>query len=239
MNERKINYQLLIRRICFVILDCICILTAAFVALATRFEFVISQIPEDFLRELIKCAPVFVLTTLFIFALFRIYSSMWEYAGIEEAINIVWACVLSGIVEFAVVTALGGLLPRSYFILRTAYLTAFVIGTRFSYRAIRTKRQHRNFPWQKSKRVMIIGAGEAGKALILEMQNSQRIDKKVCCVIDDDPAKWGKFIRGVRVVGNTDTIQKNVEKYNIQQIIIAIPSATAEITFEALGHIIC
>ena len=228
MDKRKINYQLLVRRICLIILDCICILTASFAALATRFEFLVSEIPEDFLMTLIKYSSVFTLITLMIFGLFRIYSSMWEYAGIEEAINIVWACLLSGAAEFAVLTAMGGFLPRSYYILRTAYLVALVGVTRFSYRTLRLKKQHKRMPWQKSKRVMVVGAGEAGRALIAEIQTSSHIETRVCCVIDDDPAKYGKFIRGVRVVGNVDSIQKNVEKYHVDQIIIAIPSATAE-----------
>ena len=74
---------------------------------------------------------------------------------------------------------------------------------------------------------MIIGAGEAGNAILGEMQSSQYLNHKVRCMIDDNPDKYGRYMRGVRVVGNRYTIKQNVQKYNIQQIIIAIPSASS------------
>lgn len=74
---------------------------------------------------------------------------------------------------------------------------------------------------------MIIGGGEAGRSLITEIQNSKYLDQKVVCIIDDDPYKIGRYIKGVRVVGNRNSIKKSVKKYNVQQIILTIPSANA------------
>lgn len=227
MRKKEFDYKLWIRRFFLVLLDIICIVFASLFALATRFEFVIYQIPDEHLKELIEYEPIFVLSTLIIFALFRIYNSLWEYAGPQEIFSIVWACMVSGVFQLGIVILSGGFLPRSYYLLSTIYLIIFVIGTRFSYRIIRIKKQNRHLPWRTERNVMIIGGGEAGRMLIAEIQNSKYLNQKVCCVIDDDPNKIGKYIRGIRVAGDRYSIKKLVYKYNIQQIIVAIPSASA------------
>lgn len=220
------NYKLLIRRACLILLDAVCILFASFFALATRFEFIIYQIPKEHLDELKEYEPWFILTTLIIFALFKIYSSLWEYAGPQEIFSIIWACIVSGVLEIGIVLLSSGFLPRSYYLLRTMYLIAFVVGTRFSYRMIRLKKQNRHLPWRQQRRVMIVGAGEAGRSVIGEIQNSKYLNQKICCIIDDDPGKVGKYIRGIKIAGDRYSIKKCVRKYNIQQIIITIPSAS-------------
>lgn len=223
--NRQINYQLLIRRVFLVIIDSLCIILAGFFALATRFEFVVTEIPPEHMESLIKYEPFFVGITLLIFVFFRIYSSLWEYAGENEIYNIVTASVLSGVFEYLLVMLTGGILPRSYYILRTIYLGISVIFTRISYRTIRAKRQEL-FAMSESEQVrtMVIGAGAAGQMLIREIQKSTHLNQKVCCVIDDDPAKNGRYIKGVFIAGNRDSIKKCVEKYKIQQIIVAMPS---------------
>ena len=96
MRPEKVNYALIIRRFCLVLLDIVCVLLSSLLAIATRFEFSLSQIPVEFYSVLVKLAPLFILSTLFIFWIFRIYNSLWEYAGIEEMINVVVACIAAG-----------------------------------------------------------------------------------------------------------------------------------------------
>ena len=211
MTKQK-DYKLIIRRIALVIIDIISVIFASFFALATRFEFVVYNIPEEHWKSLSHYLPTFVVISLFLFFLFRIYSSLWEYAGLEEVFNIIWACVISGVVQFGIVLITNGLMPRSYYLLVIIYQVIFVAGTRFAYRYTRMRRQHRNFAWKNKKRVMLVGAGEAGNTLLTEMENSKYIQDKVYCVIDDDPAKIGKYIRGVKVVGNRYSIKQNVQK---------------------------
>lgn len=88
MKKKEINYQLLIRRICLIVLDIICIIAASILALLTRFEFDFSQIPKEFLKVIYKYGPFTIVITLIIFSLFRIYSSLWEYAGIDRCSDI-------------------------------------------------------------------------------------------------------------------------------------------------------
>ena len=227
-NTRKeFNYQLLIRRICLIILDIACIIGASFAALLTRFEFHFSAIPEEFLEVLGHYEVYFVGITLIVFVAFRIYSSLWEYAGVEEVFNIIAACILSELFKVGIISVTWNVMPRSWYILDVLYLMILIGVSRFSYRMIRLRKQNRAFPWRKRKRVMIIGGGEAGRNLIAEIQNSKYLNQQVCCIIDDDPLKQGKYIKGIRIVGNRNTIKRNVKRYNIQQIIVTIPSAGA------------
>ena len=213
MNRKKINYQLLLRRCCLIILDIILILLSSMMALATRFEFDVTQIPEEFFSVLIDYGVLMICTTLIVFGLFRIYSSLWEYAGLEETFKIIGAVVFSSLCDMAIVVGMGRHLPRSYYVIRT-------------FRLVRLRyRKHQHYSIKKKKKIMLIGAGEAGRTLIQEIQNSRYLDQKVCCVIDDNNRKIGRYILGIRVVGNRYAIKKSVERYGIEQIIIAIPSA--------------
>ena len=227
-NTRKeFNYQLLIRRICLIILDIACIIGASFAALLTRFEFQFSSIPEEFLDVITKYEIYFIIITLLVFLVFRIYSSLWEYAGIEEVFSIILACLLSELFKIGIIAVTWSVMPRSWYVLDVLYLMILIGGSRFVYRMARMRRHNRAFPWRKRKRVMVIGGGEAGRALIAEIQNSQYLNQQVCCIIDDDPAKQGKYIKGIKIVGGRNTIKWNVTRYNIQQIIVTIPSAGA------------
>ena len=227
MEKKKVNYQLLIRRVCLIILDILCIIAASFLALLTRFEFDFHQIPPEFLKVIYEYGPFIIVVTLIIFTFFHVYSSLWEYAGIEEVFSLISACLLSAVAKIVVISFTWSTMPRSWYVLDTMYLMILIGATRVSYRLIRLRRQNRKFPWVKRKKVMIIGGGEAGRTLITEIQNSKYLDQKVACIIDDDPKKIGRYIKGIKVVGNRDSIKKNVKRYNIQQIILTIPSVNS------------
>ena len=227
MEKKKVNYQLLIRRVCLIILDILGIIAASFLALLTRFEFDFHQIPPEFLKVIYEYGPFIIVVTLIIFTFFHVYSSLWEYAGIEEVFSLIAACLLSAVAKIVVISFTWSTMPRSWYVLDTMYLMILIGATRVSYRLIRLRRQNRKFPWVKRKKVMIIGGGEAGRTMITEIQNSKYLDQKVACIIDDDPKKIGRYIKGIKVVGNRDSIKKNVKRYNIQQIILTIPSVNS------------
>ena len=227
MEKKKVNYQLLIRRVCLIILDILGIIAASFLSLLTRFEFDFHQIPPEFLKVIYEYGPFIIVVTLIIFTFFHVYSSLWEYAGIEEVFSLIAACLLSAVAKIVVISFTWSTMPRSWYVLDTMYLMILIGATRVSYRLIRLRRQNRKFPWVKRKKVMIIGGGEAGRTMITEIQNSKYLDQKVACIIDDDPKKIGRYIKGIKVVGNRDSIKKNVKRYNIQQIILTIPSVNS------------
>lgn len=147
MKKKEINYQLLIRRICLIVLDIICIIAASILALLTRFEFDFSQIPKEFLKVIYKYGPFTIVITLIIFSLFRIYSSLWEYAGIEEVFSLIAACLAAAVAKIVIILFTWSVMPRSWYVLDTIYLMILIGATRVSYRLIRLRRQNRTFPW--------------------------------------------------------------------------------------------
>lgn len=120
MKKKEINYQLLIRRICLIVLDIICIIAASILALLTRFEFDFSQIPKEFLKVIYKYGPFTIVITLIIFSLFRIYSSLWEYAGIEEVFSLIAACLAAAVAKIVIILFTWSVMPRSWYVLDTA-----------------------------------------------------------------------------------------------------------------------
>ena len=153
---------------------------------------------------------------------------MWSYASITELISIFFACTSYILVEFTYKYILEIDMPRSYYLIKLFLLYLFISAIRYSYRIARTIKDY--YLHQVGfTNTMIIGAGEAGRMLITEISNNKdNFKNKVCCIIDDDKNKIGGYIKGIPIIGNRKTIEKNVDKYNIEEIIIAIPSISRE-----------
>lgn len=130
MKKKEINYQLLIRRIGLIVLDIICIIAASILALLTRFEFDFSQIPKEFLKVIYKYGPFTIVITLIIFSLFRIYSSLWEYAGIEEVFSLIAACLVAAVAKIVIILFTWSVMPRSWYVLDTIYLMILIGGNK-------------------------------------------------------------------------------------------------------------
>ena len=104
-------------------------------------------------------------------------------------------------------------------------LAICIIGPRFSYRFLRIAYHNHEIIWQSKPVVtMVVGAGAAGYMLVREMKNSKHLNRKVPCIIDDDPQKIGTYLQGIPIVGTKEEIPAMAKKYNIEEIIIAIPT---------------
>ena len=137
------------------------------------------------------------------------------------------ASVLTGIFHTVAITLLFQRMPVSYYLFGFAAQAVLVIGIRFSYRFVLLLRGARREKDQTG-RVMLIGAGNAGQAILRDIHRSSEVTDKVVCIIDDNPNKWGRVMEGVPIVGGRESILENVEKFSVQKIFLAIPSATAE-----------
>ena len=221
------NRQILVRRLALIILDIVSVVLATYIGLIARFDFRPGDISDKAFSETAwNFLPYSIVITLILFWTFHLYQSLWEYAGSTEIVNIIIACVLSATIQMIVVhMILHWSYPRSCYIFFGGFLLFFVICSRFFYRAFRTFVEKRTES-AKSVNVMIIGAGEAASSLIREMKSSSYIQKNALCVIDDDKKKNGNYIHGVKVVGDRTAILENVTKYDIDEIIIAMPSAS-------------
>ena len=219
------NKELFFRRIGLITYDIFAVMCASALGLLMRFDLNPAAITNKWWIEFIwHYLPINLACTIFIFYLFHLYQSLWSFAGFNEMGSIFCACVIASIAQAVGMLLLHWNMPRSYYFLYCFCLIFLVVMSRFAYRMFRTFIQKRT---QKAvnKNVMVIGAGEAGNSLIREMNSSRFIQKSVMCVIDDDPNKIGNYIHGVKVVGNRDSILEYAAQYDIDEIIIALPTA--------------
>lgn len=199
---------------------------SSFLALWLRFELVFADIDRIFLESIYQYAGINIICTIAIFYAFHLYTSLWKYASVNELVNITLAVVISGIVNAVGMRAFQNPVPRSYDILYTMFLLAMMIGIRFFYRFVRFMKTEYFIRNRKEiSNVMVIGAGDAGAAIVKELRLNETLKRRVCCMIDDDPAKKGKYVQGCLVVGGKKDIISAVERYGITKIIIAMPSA--------------
>ena len=213
-----------LRIILLLIYDICAVCVAEFLALWTRFEFSIAQIESQYAKTALRYTLINIVVTLVIFAFFKLYSSLWRYASVQEMLNVVLACLLAACVQSMGMHMLFLNMPRSYYILYLFFLLVLVAASRFFYRGVRVVRQSLMTERSGSAvNTMIIGAGDTAFSLIKDMSSSWMVHNRVVCVIDADPKKIGTNILGSPIVGNDSKIPWAVEKYSVQEIFIAIP----------------
>lgn len=209
--------------------DVISIMASYMAALLLRFDLIFSNIPRGYLTGYIWSMPYWVIISIVVFYGMRLYHSIWMFAGIDEAKRIVQSYMILLVFYGVGIFTMDLRMPRSYFLVGYVFSIMCTVGLRFGYRLLRSYlRSTRSSVEAATDRVMIIGAGQAGKTLILEMQNSRHIKTKVCCVIDDNPNKKGRLLEGVPIVGNRYDIEEMVQEYGITRIVYAIPAASAD-----------
>lgn len=231
----RMNKQLMNRRLVLLIFDIMSVWIASIAPLMFRFNLNYQEIPDIYLNSVWDFLVINIIMTLLIFYFFRLYHSLWAFAGITEAQNIVAACFLCAVLDYVGLKVLRYEIPRSYPFMYAMVLTAMATFGRFSYRFARGMK-HKQQNKRNGTKVMVIGAGEAGNTVIKEIVNSTFSTMTIKCIIDDNPDKWGKFIQGVKIVGGRDRIVENAAYYGIDEIIIAIPSANRA-TMKALVEI--
>lgn len=234
-ETRKDKLQLLVRRFFLIITDIVLINGSIILALVMRFDVNIALIEPQYIDNYKATWLLFTIITLIIFWVFRMYHSLWQYASIAELYKIVEACITAEIAYLALTAIWGKMLPRSCYFTAGVFMTVAMCTSRFMYRIIRTLIQNYRHTSEQIN-IMIIGAGEATNVLMREIANSRYLDNsKVVAIIDDDPQKIGKFIRGVKVVGNRNNIKEYARYYEVDEIIFAIPSASTKTKREILN----
>lgn len=230
-EPRLMDLQWVRRALLLFLGDVVIIIMASVGALIARFDFSYSSIDAVYLDSMYHYLPIHIFTTVVIFYFCRMYHSLWKFISIHELGYIILANTISFFMQIIGYCLFQYLIPKSYFFAQIMLQTAMVIGIRFSYRFCRYLKEAREQRFgcgEPQKRVMIIGAGDAGRAIIKEILDSRHLTMKVCCVIDDDCNKEGRYINGIPIIGDRSVILKNVEKYKIDKIILAIPSASKE-----------
>ncbi len=223
-----------------VLYDIFAVNAAFFLAMWLRFDCSLSQMFEEYSHYLyayLKFAPIYTVVSILVFWRLRLYKSIWRFASYTELIRVAMATMITGVIQVVGITVLFTRMPISYYVFGIVLQFFAVLGIRFSYRLILKLRslQERRTHEASATNIMIIGAGKAGQTILRELHMSRELSANVCCIIDDNPNKWGRYIDGVPVVGNRDDILASVKKYHIDRILYAIPSASAENKREILN----
>ncbi|MBQ3815138.1 MAG: polysaccharide biosynthesis protein, partial [Clostridia bacterium] len=202
-----------------------------FIALWLRFDLKYSTIPERYLTEWLRLVPIYTVIVLVVFALMRLYRSLWRYASYAELWRTIAACAITSGLHALISRILFGRMPISYYIVGAGIQLVATVGIRFAYRFLLLMRSHHeggSADEHGVSRVMIVGAGSAGQMIMRDIRRSKSIHDKVVCFIDDNSNKWNRYIEGVPIAGGRDDILASVGKYKVSKIYIAIPSAHAE-----------
>jgi len=217
-----------IRIIILAVLDMLTMAFASIGALILRFDM--SSIPEEYLHNALTALPVYFAIVVAVMILFKLYNRVWTYASISEFFAIIKAASVIEVLALCYHIFIQGAtaMPRSYYLLGFGLMLIGFLCTRFAKLVIKQIKTNQ----RKAKitnRIMVIGAGSAATILIKELK-AAGTGSEIVCAVDDNKNKKNKYILGVPIVGSRDEIERNVDKYNVDEIIIAIPSADIETT---------
>ncbi len=225
------------RRICLILIDIAIVIMASIGGLLVRFEFNLQAVPDYYMEIIWEMLPITLPVAIAIFSFFRLYSTLWYYAGATELLYLAAACVVDTLFNTGIILIayrdVEYPVPRSWYFLYGALLLIIVFTSRFSQRGFKTlsSRRHQT---GKMRRVLVVGAGEAGNAIIKEIVNSKYVNMKIVGIVDDDKAKRGKFMHGIKVIGDRNDIIDIATDRRVDEIIIAMPGASPKETKQIL-----
>ncbi len=233
-----------IKILILIMVDMMAVNLSYILAMMIRFEFMTQDpmLQKYLALYLDNFIPVTIIK-IAVFWVFDLYKSMWKYAGSVELVKISIASLFATAAATSYFVIASEQLPRSIYLL-TCIIDLMVIGgIRFSFRTYRSFRKTGafdllkagtaqlkpgGFPAKSPSRIMVVGAGDAGAIIMKEIRLADDLSKSVAVVVDDDPEKLGKMILGVPVAGTTKNVELLVKRYRIDEIIIAIPSASRD-----------
>ncbi len=237
---KKINKMKLLRVVGIALYDILILAFAEMAALLLRYDFDMENVPSEFFGNLFKFLPIFAVITVAVFAFMHLYQNLWQFASIYEYALIFYAAAISYTLSTVLRIVVGLVLPRSCYAMSAVIFCLGTVCGRVLYRVIRN-RYRSGMPMINKKdanmrRVMLIGAGEAANILLREFNASDLHNtRRVVCIIDDDKQKHNSRMYGINIVGGRDKIMWAAEKYEVNEIIYAIPSAPAEEKAEILN----
>ena len=214
--------------VALVLYDFVAVCGAYFLALFLRFDCVYSSIPKGYIVPYNRFILPYAVGCIAVFMFARMYNSVWRYASYTEFVRTLAGSLFASLAHTVLITVLLKRMPISYYMLGAFFQFVLLIGARFGFRFIQIFRLRREAMASNAKRIMLIGAGNAAQMILREMTMATEISDRVVCIIDDNPNKWHRYLFGIPIVGGRDDILENVEKYHIDEIFLAIPSATAE-----------
>ncbi|WP_026527936.1 polysaccharide biosynthesis protein [Butyrivibrio sp. VCD2006] len=217
--------------------DILSVVISYVTALLVRFDFKYREIPGLYKGNILYLLPLAVVITVAVYYIFRLYHSIWRFASLAEVYRTMLAYFVLAVVMFALNRVDRFNIPRSCLFIAIILNVILCLGIRFSYRVVKGS-NGRFFDIGvaadvKRDNVMVIGAGNAARELLTDLKLVKTY--KVRVLVDDNETTWGRYLQGVKIGGGRNDIPKLCEKYEIDRIIYAIPSAPVEDRREILN----
>ena len=228
-NKKSINLSSVSKILLIMLLDIVTISGSFFLGLWFRYDFSFHEMRQVHLQGYASAIIPWCLLCILVFALFKLYSCIWAFVSTSEVFRITGAYVVLAVLGVVIFHFDGMLMPRASMVMGLMISYVWTVIVRFSYRMFLTVRRRlgQMTHTRGVRNVMLIGAGDAGRALALEFSNSRFIRDHLACVIDDNPVKRNKRLCGAPIVGDRYDIPDAVEQFKISKIIFAIPSCKA------------
>ncbi|BDS16263.1 hypothetical protein JUM001_04970 [Clostridium perfringens] len=221
-----------VKGILLMLIDIFLINIAYIFSMLVRFAFngpVLGDIPTEQLTLYFKWMPLIVVIYVALFASFKMYKSLWSFAGLDEVMKGVAACIAGCLINVIIMLFLNPRIPMMVTLSAGILTMVLTIGFRLSFRMYRRLVIYGTLKGIESqKNVLIIGAGSCGRLVINEMKRETGAGFKPIGVIDDDRSKLGTYINGVKVLGNRNDIKNIVKNQRVDLILIAIASITSD-----------
>ena len=205
--------------------DFLAVTVSYFAALWIRFDCRFSAIETKYLQAYYYTILIYAGFCVVVFWFMRLYKSIWRFASYTELLRAILATLITGIVHVIYMTGFVLRMPISYYVFGIIIQFGLTLGIRFAYRFILLMRGRKKRGAGYEKRVMLIGAGRAGQMISRDIKGAKETSEKVCCFIDDNQNKWGRYIDNAPVFGGRESIMEAVDKFGIEKIYVAIPSA--------------
>lgn len=225
MKKKVEHWQVI--SLLLVAFDFLAVIVSYFVALWVRYDCRYSAINPEYLHAYNRTILFYATFCVVVFGFMKLYKSIWRFASYSELLRSIISNAFAGVVYIAFMACFVGRMPISYFMIGIMLQFCSTLCIRFSYRFIlllnNASRKNKS-----KKHVMLIGAGAAGQMIFRDIKAAKETNERVCCFIDDNPNKKGRYIDNVPVYGNRDCIMEAVQKFGIEKIYVAIPSARPE-----------
>lgn len=225
-SKRKIEHWQVVRLL-LMVYDFIAVIVSFGIALWLRFDCKVTSVEPQYLTNYTKTIIIYALFYLVVFWFLRLYKSIWRFASYSELMRVILATVVTGVIYTGSLLIINLHMPVSYYVIGITVQFIATLGVRFFYRFVLLLRGRTNNEVQK-KNVMIVGAGSAGQMLFRDIKHAKETNETVACFIDDNPNKWNRYIDDVPVFGSRDHILEAVDKFKIEKIYVAVPSANPQ-----------
>ena len=225
-SKRKIEHWQVVRLL-LMVYDFVAVIVSFGIALWLRFDCKVTSVEPQYLTTYTKTIIIYALFCLVVFWFLRLYKSIWRFASYSELMRVILATVVTGVIYTGSLLIFNLHMPVSYYVIGITVQFIATLGIRFFYRFVLLLRGRTNNEVQK-KNVMIVGAGSAGQMLFRDIKHAKETNETVACFIDDNPNKWNRYIDDVPVFGSRDRILEAVDKFNIEKIYVAVPSANPQ-----------